>query len=112
MVKDYADTRFFANFRAYLRENETFRETVFACLHGAQVEFFDKKCRKSRDTVPLIKLNSLTVYVVMYAMLAAPGSLLLKTGSVHFMYKCYTKVSNPLLEPIIHNPLSDFQLFS
>ena len=40
-------------FREYLRENEKFRETVFACSYEAQVEFFDqKKCQKSLDIVP------------------------------------------------------------
>ena len=34
----------FLNFaNEYLRENEKFRETVFACLYGAQVEFFEEK---------------------------------------------------------------------
>ena len=32
--------------REYLCENEKFRETIFACLYGAQVEFFDKKVSK------------------------------------------------------------------
>ena len=35
VVNDFADT------------------TVLACSYGAQVEFFDKKGGKSRDTVPL-----------------------------------------------------------
>ena len=38
----------------YLGENENFRETVFACSYGAQVESFKpKNGRKSSDTVPL-----------------------------------------------------------
>ena len=38
----------------YLWENEKFRKHFFAYSYGAQVRFFDKKkCRKSRDTVPL-----------------------------------------------------------
>ena len=43
VVVDYADTRFsnFAN--EYLRENEKFRETVFACSYGAQVKFVKPK---------------------------------------------------------------------
>ena len=47
-------------FRKCLRKNEKFREIVFACLHVAQVELFNKKKnRKSRDTVPL-KYNILS----------------------------------------------------
>ena len=38
----------------YLCENEKFRETVFACSYGAQVESSKQKNgQKSRDTVPL-----------------------------------------------------------
>ena len=62
VVKDYAGKRFFANFRKYLRENETFRETAFSCPFN------------------IIKFT----YSFVRCMLAAPGSLLLKTGSVHF----------------------------
>ena len=51
IVNDYTRTHIF---RDYLRENKKFRETVFFCSFGSQVEFFViKKCRKSRDTVPL-----------------------------------------------------------
>ena len=40
----------------YLRENEEFRESIFACSYGAQVEYFQQKNNgtKSRETVPLI----------------------------------------------------------
>ena len=58
IVVDYADlcppSRWLRR-HEYLRKNEQFRETVYTCSYGAQVEFFDKKkCRKSRDSVPLI----------------------------------------------------------
>ena len=40
---EYADTRF-SNFSIeYLRENENFRDTVFVCSYGAQVESFKPK---------------------------------------------------------------------
>ena len=47
VVVDYADTRF-SNFAIeYLLENETFRETVFACSYCAQEEFlFIKRVSK------------------------------------------------------------------
>ena len=52
VVNNNMDTSFF---REYLRENRKFREKVFTCSYGAQVEFsfYIKRCRKSRDTVPL-----------------------------------------------------------
>ena len=54
IVNDYADTRFF---REYLRENEIFQKTLFACSYGpygAPVEFLDSEnYRKYRDIVPL-----------------------------------------------------------
>ena len=31
----------YIHFREYLRENEKFRQTVFACSLGAEVELFD-----------------------------------------------------------------------
>ena len=35
-------------------KKEKFRDTIFTCTCGAQMEFFDEKiCRKSCDTVPL-----------------------------------------------------------
>ena len=51
-------------FREYLRENEKFRETVFACSYGAHVEFFlsRKMCRKSRFTVPLNGQSRICLY--------------------------------------------------
>ena len=43
VVVDYADTRY-SNFAIeYLLENETFRETVFACSYWVQVEFFSQQ---------------------------------------------------------------------
>ena len=33
-------------------QTQTFRKHVLAGSYGAQVEFFDKKCQKSLDTVP------------------------------------------------------------
>ena len=39
--------------KEYLRENKKFRETVFVCSHGAQVESFKQKNDHTfRDTVP------------------------------------------------------------
>ena len=35
--------------------NFFFAISFFACFYGAHVEFFDKKCQQSRDTVPLSK---------------------------------------------------------
>ena len=47
---DYADTGFSNFVIEYLRENEKFRETVFACAYEAQVEFLAKKNgQKSRE---------------------------------------------------------------
>ena len=47
----------FPNFAfKYLREDETFRETVFACSYGAQVQ---ENGRKSCDTVPVCGLSLL-----------------------------------------------------
>ena len=43
VVVDYADTKFSNVAIDYLRENEKFRETVFACSYGAQVEYFKPK---------------------------------------------------------------------
>ena len=40
VVVDYMDMQFLNFANEYLRENEIFRETVFACSYGAQVEFF------------------------------------------------------------------------
>ena len=57
VVVDYADTRFSnfpSNISEYLSDNKNFRETVFDCSYGAQVESFKpKNGRKSHDTVPL-----------------------------------------------------------
>ena len=42
VVADYAENRF-SNFAIeYLRENEKFRETLFACSYGAQEKKIDK----------------------------------------------------------------------
>ena len=40
---DYEDTQFSNFVIEYLRENEKFRETVFACSYWAQVESFMPK---------------------------------------------------------------------
>ena len=42
-IVDYADTGFSSFAIEYLRENEKFRETVFACSYGAQVVTFKPK---------------------------------------------------------------------
>ena len=42
-IVDYADTGFSSFAIEYLRENEKFRETVFACSYGAQVVTFKQK---------------------------------------------------------------------
>ena len=43
VVNDYADTRISNFVIEYLRKNERFCETVFACSYGAQVESFKPK---------------------------------------------------------------------
>ena len=58
--------------REYLRKNEKLRKTVL----GAKVEFFDKKCLKSRDTVPL----SLLVTMIFDRMMCHSLLSLLKHG--------------------------------
>ena len=45
----------FAHFREHLCENEKFRETVFACSYGAQVEFFYQK--KSVKNLVTLSIN-------------------------------------------------------
>ena len=48
-------------FRKYLRKDEKFRETVFACSYirgPGRVFFILKKGRKSRDIVPLTSNDS------------------------------------------------------
>ena len=66
VVVDYVDTRF-SNFASeYLRENENFCETVFACSYGAQVESFKppKIGRNSRDTVPLKVMRKQQIFFI------------------------------------------------
>ena len=45
---DCADTQFSSFAIEYLRENETFRKTVFACSYGAQVEYIRKEKKWSK----------------------------------------------------------------
>ena len=40
VVNNHMDTRFFVNFREYLRKKEKFLKPLFSCSCGAQVEFF------------------------------------------------------------------------
>ena len=53
VVVDYMDMQFLNFANEYLRENETFRETVFACSYGAQVEFFEEKSVDNLVTLSL-----------------------------------------------------------
>ena len=50
---DCADTQFSSFAIEYLRENETFRETVFACSYGAQVESIRKEKKMVENLVTL-----------------------------------------------------------
>ena len=45
-------------FRNYLRKNEFLSKTILACLSGAHMASIHeiKKCKKSRDTVPLSRI--------------------------------------------------------
>ena len=56
VVVDYADTRFLNFVTEYLRENETFRKTVFACSYCAQVEYF--KQQKMVENLVTLSLKS------------------------------------------------------
>ena len=40
-------------FREYLRKNDQFSKTVFACSYGAQIEFWKKKSVKNLVTLSL-----------------------------------------------------------
>ena len=40
-------------FREYLRKNDQFSKTVFACSYGAQMEFLKKKSVKNLVTLSL-----------------------------------------------------------
>ena len=54
-----------SKFHKYLGQNKKGRETVFACLKGAQVKFLIKRGRKSQDIVPFMHLFSTSWWVLL-----------------------------------------------